>query len=165
MRERMQDYQEQTGELFNLEATPAESTSYRLARHDKAQYPDIITSGQDDPYYTNSTQLPVDYTSDIFEALDHQEALQTKYTGGTVFHTFMGEQIKDWRACRDLVHTVMQNYRIPYVTISPTYSICSVHGYLNGQQFECPKCKAEKEQQLKLKLKKLEEEKAALLSK
>ena len=162
MRQRMQDYQEQTGELFNLEATPAESTSYRLARHDKAQYPDIITSGTEDPFYTNSTQLPVDYTSDIFEALDHQEALQTKYTGGTVFHTFMGEQIKDWKACRDLVRTVMSNYRIPYITISPTYSICSVHGYLNGQQFECPKCKAEKEQALKLKLAKLEEEKQTL---
>jgi ribonucleoside-triphosphate reductase (formate) len=158
MRARMQDYQEKTGELFNLEATPAESTSYRLARHDKQNFPGIITSGTDDPYYTNSTQLPVDYTNDVFEALDHQEALQTKYTGGTVFHTFMGEQIKDWRACRDLVRTVMSNYRIPYITISPTYSICPVHGYLNGQQFECPKCKAEKEQELRFKLEKLEEE-------
>ena len=164
MRERMQDYQEKTGELFNLEATPAESTSYRLARHDKQNYPDIITSGAGDPYYTNSTQLPVDYTSDIFDALDKQEDLQTKYTGGTVFHTFMGEQIKDWRACRDLVRTVMNNYRIPYITISPTYSICPVHGYLNGEQFECPKCKAEKEQQLKLKLQKLEKEREAAVS-
>lgn len=158
MRARMQDYQEKTGELFNLEATPAESTSYRLARHDKQNFPGIITSGTDDPFYTNSTQLPVDYTSDVFEALDHQEALQTKYTGGTVFHTFMGEQIKDWRACRDLVRTIMNNYRIPYITISPTYSICPIHGYLNGQQFECPKCKAEKEQELRFKLEKLEEE-------
>ncbi len=163
MRERMQDYQEKTGELFNLEATPAESTSYRLARHDKENYPDIITSGQDDPYYTNSSQLPVDYTSDVFEALDHQEALQTKYTGGTVFHTFMGEQIKDWHACRDLVRSIMNNYRIPYVTVSPTYSICPIHGYLPGQQFECPKCKAEKEKELKLKLEKLEKEKADAL--
>ncbi len=163
MRERMQDYQEKTGELFNLEATPAESTSYRLARHDKENYPDIITSGQDDPYYTNSSQLPVDYTSDVFEALDHQEALQTKYTGGTVFHTFMGEQIKDWHACRDLVKSIMNNYRIPYVTVSPTYSICPIHGYLPGQQFECPKCKAEKEKELKLKLEKLEKEKADAL--
>ena len=128
MRNRMQDYQEKTGELFNLEATPAESTSYRLARHDKQQFPDIITSGKDDPFYTNSTQLPVSYTSDIFEALDHQEALQTRYTGGTVFHTFMGEQIKDWKSCRDLVRTIMNNYRIPYLTISPTYSVCSIHG-------------------------------------
>jgi len=164
MRNRLADYQEKTGELFNLEATPAESTSYRLARHDKQNFPDIITSGTDDPFYTNSTQLPVDYTSDIFEALDHQEALQTKYTGGTVFHTFMGEQIKDWRACRDLVKTIMTNYRIPYVTISPTYSICKIHGYLNGQQFECPKCKAEKEQELKSKLAKLEAERASVAS-
>ncbi|MCR5724695.1 MAG: ribonucleoside triphosphate reductase [Treponema sp.] len=164
MRSRMQDYQEATGELFNLEATPAESTSYRLARHDKENYPDIITSGGDEPYYTNSSQLPVDYTSDVFEALDHQEALQTKYTGGTVFHTFMGEQIKDWKACRDLVKAIMSNYRIPYLTISPTYSICPVHGYLSGQQFECPKCKAEREQELQLKLKKLEKERAALVA-
>ena len=164
MRARLADYQEKTGELFNLEATPAESTSYRLARHDKQNFPDIITSGTADPFYTNSTQLPVDYTSDIFEALDHQEALQTKYTGGTVFHTFMGEQIKDWRACRDLVRTIMNNYRIPYVTISPTYSICKIHGYLNGQQFECPKCKAEKEQELKTKLANLEKERAQVAS-
>ena len=164
MRARMQDYQEETGELFNLEATPAESTSYRLARHDKQNCPGIIASGTDEPYYTNSTQLPVDYTSDIFDALDRQEDLQTKYTGGTVFHTFMGEQISDWRACRDLVRTVMHNYRIPYLTISPTYSICPVHGYLNGQQFECPKCKAEREQQLKVKLKKLEQERATMLA-
>jgi len=161
MRTRLADYQERTGELFNLEATPAESTSYRLASHDVKNFQGIITSGTpDSPFYTNSTQLPVDYTSDIFEALDHQENLQTKYTGGTVFHTFMGEQIKDWRACRDLVRTIMANYRIPYLTISPTYSICRVHGYLNGQQFECPKCKAEKEQELRLKLEKLETERA-----
>ncbi|MBQ2313879.1 MAG: ribonucleoside triphosphate reductase [Treponema sp.] len=121
MRSRMQDYQEKTGELFNLEATPAESTSYRLARHDKENFPDIITGGTEAPFYTNSTQLPVDFTSDLFEALDHQEALQTRYTGGTVFHTFVGEQIKDWRACRDLVKAIVENYRIPYVTVSPTY--------------------------------------------
>ncbi len=163
MRDRMQDYQEETGELFNLEATPAESTSYRLARHDKQNYPDIITSGTDDPYYTNSTQLPVDYTSDIFEALDMQESLQTKYTGGTVFHTFTGEQIKDWEACRDLVKAIMANYRIPYLTISPVYSICPKHGYLSGQQFECPKCKAEKEAALKQRLNLLLEKKAELL--
>ncbi|MCH5290786.1 MAG: ribonucleoside triphosphate reductase [Treponema sp.] len=163
MRSRLQDYQESTGELFNLEATPAESTSYRLARHDKENHPDIITSGLENPYYTNSTQLPVDFTADIFEALDHQESLQTRYTGGTVFHTFMGEQIKDWKACRDLVRTVMNNYRIPYMTISPTYSICKKHGYLAGQQFECPKCRAEKEAALKAKLARLEAERDALL--
>ena len=165
MRQRMADYQEKTGELFNLEATPAESTSYRLASHDKRQFPDIITSGEQDPYYTNSTQLPVNYTSDIFEAMDHQESLQTKYTGGTVFHTFMGESIKDWRACRDLVKTLTANYRIPYITISPTYSICKIHGYLPGEVFECPKCKAEKEQKLRLKLQQLEEEKRISLEK
>lgn len=164
MRQRMSDYQEKTGELFNLEATPAESTSYRLARHDKEQYPDIITSGTTDPYYTNSSQLPVDYTTDIFEALDHQEALQTKYTGGTVFHTFVGEQIKDWKNCQNLVRTVFTNYKIPYLTISPVYSICPIHGYLSGEHFECPKCKAEKEKELKEKIKKLEEEKEKLIS-
>ena len=152
MRQKMQDYQEETGELFNLEATPAESTSYRLARHDKQNYPDIIASGTSDPYYTNSTQLPVDYTSDIFEALDMQESLQTRYTGGTVFHTYMGEQIKDWKACRDLVKSVMSNYRIPYLTISPVYSICPVHGYLSGEHAECPKCKEEKRRALQAKL-------------
>ena len=163
MRQRLADYQEKTGELFNLEATPAESTSYRLASHDKAQYPDIITSGEKAPYYTNSSQLPVDYTNDIFEAMDHQESLQTKYTGGTVFHTFMGEAIKDWRSCRDLVRTVTKNYRIPYITVSPIYSVCKNHGYLNGEIFECPKCKAEKENELRLKLQELEKEKQAAL--
>ena len=165
MREKMQDYQEKTGELFNLEATPAESTSYRLARHDKTNYPDIITSGKSEPYYTNSSQLPVDYTSDVFEALDHQEKLQTKYTGGTVFHTYMGEKIKDWKSCRDLVKSIFTNYRIPYLTISPTYSICPIHGYIAGEHFECPKCKAEKEKQLKEKIARLEAEKARLATK
>ncbi len=164
MRERMQDYQEQTGDLFNLEATPAESTSYRLARHDKEQFPDIITSGTEEPFYTNSSQLPVDYTADVFEALDHQESLQTKYTGGTMFHVYMGEALKDWKSCADLVRTISNKYRIPFFTISPTYSICKIHGYLTGQQFECPKCKAEKEKELKAKLKALEEEKAKILA-
>lgn len=164
MRQRLADYQEATGELFNLEATPAESTSYRLARHDKESYPDIITSGDGDPYYTNSSQLPVNYTSDVFEALDHQEALQTKYTGGTVFHTFMGEAIKDWKSCRDLVRSITANYRIPYLTISPTYSICRIHGYLAGETFECPKCRAEAEQKLKARLVQLEAEKEQALA-
>jgi ribonucleoside-triphosphate reductase len=164
MRQRLADYQEETGELFNLEATPAESTSYRLARHDKESYPDIITSGERDPYYTNSSQLPVNYTSDVFEALDHQEALQTKYTGGTVFHTFMGEAIKDWKSCRDLVRSITANYRIPYLTISPTYSICRIHGYLAGETFECPKCRAEAEQKLKARLMQLEAEKEQVLA-
>lgn len=165
MRERMQDYQEATGDLFNLEATPAESTSYRLARHDKEQFPDIITSGAGEPYYTNSSQLPVDYTADVFEALDHQEALQTKYTGGTMFHVFMGESIKDWKSCGQLIKNISHNYRIPFFTISPTYSICHIHGYLSGQQFECPKCKAEREMELKQRLAELEEEKRILQAK
>ena len=164
MRSRLSDYQEETGELFNLEATPAESTSYRLARHDKERFPDIITSGEDAPFYTNSSQLPVDFTSDIFEAMDHQESLQTKYTGGTVFHTFLGEAVKDWKACRDLIKTVTKNYRIPYITISPTFSICRVHGYLNGEQFECPKCKVENEQRLKIQLAALESEREAAVA-
>ena len=165
MRERMQDYQEETGDLFNLEATPAESTSYRLARHDKEQFPDIITSGKDDPFYTNSSQLPVDYTADVFEALDHQESLQTKYTGGTMFHVFMGEAIKDWKSCGELIKNISYNYRIPFFTISPTYSICHIHGYLSGQVFECPKCKAEREMELKQRLSELETERKILEAK
>ena len=164
MREKMQDFQEETGDLFNLEATPAESTSYRLAKHDKEQFPDIITSGKDDPFYTNSSQLPVDYTADVFEALDHQESLQTKYTGGTMFHVYMGEAIKDWKACAELVKTISHKYRIPFFTISPTYSVCPVHGYIAGVHFECPKCKAEKEKALKEKLRVLEEEKEKILA-
>jgi len=161
MRQKLADFQEQTGELFNLEATPAESTSYRLARHDKKKYPDIITSGDADPFYTNSSQLPVGYTSDVFEALDHQEALQTKYTGGTVFHIFLGEAVKDWESCRDLVKAVASNYRIPYFSISPTFSVCPVHGYINGEHFECPTCKAEREETLRARLAELEAERAA----
>jgi len=164
MRQRLADYQEKTGELFNLEATPAESTSYRLARHDKKNYPNIITSGNSDPFYTNSTWLPVDFTSDVFEALDHQESLQTKYTGGTVFHTFMGESIKDWESCRDLVKSITANYRIPYLTISPTFSVCRVHGYLEGEHFECPICKAENEKKFRDKLVQLEAEREEALS-
>lgn len=165
MRARLQEYQEVTGELFNLEATPAESTSYRLAKHDKEQFPQIITSGTEDPFYTNSSQLPIDFTEDVFEALDHQESLQTKYTGGTVFHMFVGQHIKDWKATRDLIRTVFTNYRIPYLTISPTYSVCPKHGYLPGEHFECPKCRAEKVQALKARLKELEQEKKEVLMK
>jgi ribonucleoside-triphosphate reductase len=143
MREKLADYQEETGELFNLEATPAESTSYRLAKHDKEKYPEIIASGTDEPYYTNSTQLPVGHTVDIFDALDMQEKLQTAYTGGTVFHVFTGEAIDDWKTCGQLVSTIASRYRIPYFTISPTFSICPVHGYLKGEQFSCPTCEEE----------------------
>ncbi|WP_165910494.1 ribonucleoside triphosphate reductase [Treponema sp. J25] len=163
MRNRLADYQEETGELFNLEATPAESTSYRLALHDKKRYPDIITAGTREPYYTNSTQLPVMYTDDIFEALDLQEPLQTAYTGGTVFHAFLGEAIDDWRVCRDLVQTIAHNYRIPYFTISPTFSVCPVHGYLKGEHFTCPLCKQEREEALRERILNLEKEREALM--
>jgi ribonucleoside-triphosphate reductase (formate) len=166
MRERLQEYQVETGQLFNLEATPAESTSYRLAKHDKEQWPDIVASGGDlasggQPYYTNSSQLPVGYTADIFDALDHQEELQASYTGGTVFHVFLGEAPEDWRATRDLVKVIASNYRVPYYTISPTFSICPVHGYLAGEHFACPKCKAEKEEEIRGKIRTLEAELAS----
>ncbi len=156
MRRRLVAYQEDTGDLFNLEATPAESTSYRLAKHDKKRFADIVTSGDADPYYTNSTQLPVDHTEDIFDALDHQDELQTKYTGGTVFHAFLGEAIEDWRACRNLVKAVAENYHIPYFTITPTFSVCPVHGYLSGEHFTCPKCETEKKDALQKKIRELE---------
>lgn len=164
MRQKLADFQEDTGDLFNLEATPAESTSYRLARHDKKKYPDIVTSGEGDPFYTNSSQLPVSYTNDIFEALDHQEALQTKYTGGTVFHIFLGEAVKDWESCRDLVKSVASNYRIPYFSISPTFSVCPVHGYINGEHFECPTCRAEREEILIGRITELEAERKTTMA-
>ena len=145
MRERLLGYQETSGELFNLEATPAESTSYRLAKHDKERFADIISAGEEHPYYTNSTQLPVGYTEDIFDALDLQDELQTKYTGGTVFHAFLGEAIHDPAACAELVRVIAQNYRLPYFTISPTFSICPEHGYLAGEHHSCPHCGKETE--------------------
>ena len=142
MRERLSDYQEEYGELYNLEATPAESTAYRLAKHDKKHYPDIITAGHegDTPYYTNSSHLPVDYTSDIFDALDVQDELQTLYTSGTVFHAFLGEKLPDWKAAATLVRKIAENYRLPYYTLSPTYSVCKEHGYIAGEHFTCPTC-------------------------
>ena len=164
MRKRLADYQEETGELYNLEATPAESTSYRLAKHDRKRWPDIVTAGTDEPYYTNSTQLPVMHTADIFDALDLQEELQTAYTGGTVFHGFLGEAIDDWRACRDLVKAIAHNYRLPYFTISPTFSVCPVHGYLRGEHFTCPTCKAEREELLRDRIAVLEKEREAALA-
>ncbi|MSS62304.1 ribonucleoside triphosphate reductase [Velocimicrobium porci] len=147
MRERLSDYQVQYGDLYNLEATPAESTTYRLAKHDRKRWPDIITAGKegDTPYYTNSSHLPVEFTDDIFEALDIQDELQTLYTSGTVFHGFLGEKLPDWEAAAKLVHTIAENYKLPYYTISPTYSICREHGYLSGEQFQCPICGAETE--------------------
>ena len=142
MRERLSDYQEQYGDLYNLEATPAESTAYRLAKHDRAKYPDIITAGDKDdvPYYTNSSHLPVGFTSDVFEALDIQDELQTLYTSGTVFHTFLGEKLPSWKSAAKLVRTIAENYKLPYYTMSPTYSVCKKHGYLSGEQYECPFC-------------------------
>lgn len=142
MRERLSDYQVKYGDLYNLEATPAESTSYRLAKHDRKRYPDIKTAGNegDTPYYTNSSHLPVSFTQDIFEALDVQDEMQTLYTSGTVFHAFLGEKLPDWQAAAKLVKTIAQNYKLPYYTMSPTYSICKNHGYLRGEQYKCPEC-------------------------
>lgn len=142
MRARLSDYQEQYGDLYNLEATPAESTSYRLAKHDVERYPDIVTAAEPGktPYYTNSSHLPVGYTSDIFDALDIQDGLQTLYTSGTVFHAFLGEKLPDWKAAANLVRKIAENYQLPYYTLSPTYSICKNHGYLAGEQFTCPHC-------------------------
>ncbi len=141
MRERLSDYQEQYGDLYNLEATPAESTAYRLAKHDKARYPDIITAHEGGtPYYTNSSHLPVGYTEDVFSALDVQDKLQTLYTSGTVFHTFLGEKLPSWQSAAALVRKIAENYELPYYTLSPTYSICTEHGYLKGEQKVCPVC-------------------------
>ena len=143
MRERLSDYQEQYGDLYNLEATPAESTTYRLAKHDVEKYPDIITAAKnpgDTPYYTNSSHLPVGYTADIFDALAIQDELQTLYTSGTVFHAFLGEKLPDWKSAADLVRKIAENFKLPYYTMSPTYSICQEHGYLSGEHTVCPKC-------------------------
>ena len=141
MRERLSDYQEQYGDLYNLEATPAESTTYRFAKHDKKHYPDIITANENGtPYYTNSSHLPVGYTEDIFSALDVQDDLQTLYTSGTVFHAFLGEKLPDWKAAAQLVRKIAENYKLPYYTLSPTYSVCKNHGYLSGEVSVCPEC-------------------------
>ena len=141
MRERLSDYQEMYGDLYNLEATPAESTSFRLAKHDKSRFGDIITAHEGaTPYYTNSSHLPVGYTEDVFEALDIQDKLQPLYTSGTVFHTFLGEKLPDWKAAASLVRTIAENYELPYYTISPTYSVCPDHGYIAGEQYTCPIC-------------------------
>ena len=147
MRERLMDYQEQYGDLYNLEATPAESTTYRLAKHDVEKYPDIITAAEPGktPYYTNSSHLPVGFSEDIFSALDIQDDLQTRYTSGTVFHAFLGEKLPDWKSAANLVRKIAENYKLPYYTMSPTYSVCRNHGYLIGEQYKCPECGAETE--------------------
>ena len=142
MRNKLSDYQEEYGDLYNLEATPAESTTYRLAKHDRAKWPDIRTAGSkgDTPYYTNSSHLPVEFTSDIFDALDIQDELQSLYTSGTVFHAFLGEKLPDWQSAASLVRKVAENYTLPYYTLSPTYSVCKDHGYIAGEHFTCPTC-------------------------
>lgn len=140
MREKLVEYQEETGHLYNLEATPAEGTSYRFAKIDKEKYPDIITAGEKVPYYTNSTHLPVNYTDDVFAALKHQQDLQRLYTGGTVFHTFLGESLDDGEATRALVRKIANNFAVPYYTITPTFSVCPNHGYIRGEHFTCPQC-------------------------
>ena len=142
MRERLVLYQEEYGDLYNLEATPAESTTYRLAKHDRQRWADIRTAGRegDTPYYTNSSHLPVEFTSDIFDALDIQDELQTLYTSGTVFHAFLGEKLPDWKAAANLVRKIAENYKLPYYTLSPTYSVCKKHGYITGEHFTCPTC-------------------------
>ena len=146
MREKLSDYQEQYGDLYNLEATPAESTTYRLAKKDKELYPDIITASNDEtPYYTNSSHLPVGYTDDVFTALDIEDELQTLYTSGTVFHVFLGERLPDWKSCANLVRKIAENYKLPYYTISPTYSVCKNHGYITGEVYKCPICGEETE--------------------
>ena len=144
MRDRLSDYQEEYGDLYNLEATPAESTSYRLAKHDVRRYPSIITasdkSKNETPYYTNSSHLPVNYTDDIFAALDIQDELQTLYTSGTVFHAFLGEKLPSWKSAATLIRTIAENYKLPYYTLSPTYSVCKNHGYISGEVYSCPHC-------------------------
>ena len=142
MRNKLSDYQEEYGDLYNLEATPAESTAYRLAKHDKKKYPNIITANDDGdtPYYTNSSHLPVSYTDDVFSALDIQDELQTLYTSGTVFHAFLGQKMPSWKSCANLVKKIAENYKLPYYTISPTYSVCEKHGYITGEVYKCPTC-------------------------
>lgn len=147
IRNRMLEFQEETGHLYNLEATPAEGTSYRLAKIDKEKFPGIITQGTEDPYYTNSTNLPVNYTDDLFGALDHQDEIQVLYTGGTVFHMFLGERIEDTEACKKLVRKTAESYKMPYFTISPSFTICSVHGYIPGEHFKCPYDQSPEEEQ------------------
>jgi len=143
MRDVLQDIQEETGHFYNLEATPAEGTSHRLAKEDRLRYPDIKTAGQDVPYYTNSTQMPVGHTEDIFEVLENQDDLQSLYTGGTVLHLYLGEKIDDPATCKRLLQKIFTRYRLPYVSITPTFSICNDHGYIAGEHFSCPTCQSD----------------------
>jgi len=158
MKERLKQYQEETDNLYNLEASPAEGTAYRLARLDKKRFPDIITAGKEEPYYTNSTQLPVGYTDDLFEALNLQDEIQSQYTGGTVLHGFLGEALEDIETCKQLIRTIAHRYHLPYFTITPTFSVCPVHGYLPGKHETCPKCEEEKKRRLLALLQKKKQE-------
>ncbi len=157
MREKLLKYQEETGNFYNLEATPAEGTSYRLAKIDKEKYPDIKTMGTKEPYYTNSTQLPVYYTKDAFEALRHQDDLQTRYTGGTVLHVFIGERLNSIEATKKLVRKIAEQFHLPYYSITPTFSVCPLHGYIAGEHKECPKCKSEKQEKIRKEITELKE--------
>ena len=145
LRDVMIEFQEETGNFYNLEATPAEGTSYRLAKLDKERYPDILTAGEEAPYYTNSTQLPVGFTDDIFECIELQDDLQSLYTGGTVQHLYLGESIQETKVCKNLIRRIFEHYKMPYITITPTFSICNTHGYIQGEHFTCPTCGAETE--------------------
>jgi ribonucleoside-triphosphate reductase len=156
MRDRLIGYQNDTGNLFNLEATPGEGTSYRLAKIDREKYPSIKAMGAKEPYYTNSTQLPVFHTRDVFRALEHQDPLQTRYTGGTVFHIFLGERLTSIEATKSLVRKVAERFHLPYYSITPTFSVCPVHGYIAGEHFDCPVCRDAKEEGLKKEIEKLE---------
>ncbi len=158
MRNKLLEFQEEMGNNYNLEATPAEGTSYRLALLDKERYPGIITAGKNKPYYTNSTQLPVNYTDDIFEALDLQDELQSSYTGGTVLHIFVGERITNTKSIKLLVKTIFENYKLPYLTITPTFSICPIHGYISGEHKECPICKEEKLEEIEREIQRLKQQ-------
>jgi ribonucleoside-triphosphate reductase len=141
VRAKLLEFQDETGHMYNMEATPAEGTTYRFAKEDKKLYPNILQAGTtSNPYYTNSTQLPVNFTDDPFTALELQEKLQSKYTGGTVLHLYMGERVSSAAACKQLVKRALENFRLPYITVTPTFSICPVHGYLNGEHRFCPKC-------------------------
>ena len=145
MRDLLKDFQNETGHVYNLEATPAEGTAYRLAKKDRAKYPEIICAGKDVPYYTNSTQVPVEYSDDIFEVLEKQDTLQSLYTGGTVLHLYLGESIEDTETVKNLIKTIFTKYKLPYISITPTFSICNNHGYIRGEHFKCPTCDSETE--------------------
>jgi len=157
MRSRLLKYQEETGNYYNLEATPAEGTSYRLARIDREKYPEIKAMGGNEPYYTNSTQLPVSHTDDVFEALGHQDEIQCKYTGGTVFHVFLGERLDSGKAAKSMVRKISENFHLPYYSLTPTFSVCPVHGYLSGEHMECPLCKSGRENVIRHEIERLRE--------